>query len=283
MRLALLLCAAAAACGGGAPGPIPLETQTFAPALNVDLAHSTKTPNGVYYRDQVQGSGQPVTGCDTLTVDYTGWLADGTQFGTTVGTGVPFTFQLGNGEVILGFDEGLVGIRKGGTRQLVIPSSLGYGAVKRGNIPPNSNLVYVVTVQNTVGFTPLESDQYASQLKVDLASSTRTANGVYYRDTAAAPAGAATVANGQTLTVDYTGFLTNGNQFDSSASRGPLKFALGRGQVIQGWDEGLQGVKVGATRQLVIPSQLAYGCAGQGASIPPYANLVFSVNIKGAQ
>jgi FKBP-type peptidyl-prolyl cis-trans isomerase FkpA len=89
--------------------------------------------------------------------------------------------------------------------------------------------------------------------------------------------GAEAVA-GKKLTVNYTGRLLTGAQFDSTAGRGPFSFTLGAGEVIKGWDEGMTGMRVGGTRQLVIPSYLGYGDTGQGP-IPPNATLVFEVEL----
>ena len=85
---------------------------------------------------------------------------------------------------------------------------------------------------------------------------------------------------GQTVVVHYRGTLENGKQFDASYDRGkPFTFPLGRGQVIKGWDEGVQGMKVGGKRKLVIPSDLAYGSRGAGGVIPPNATLIFEVEL----
>ena len=85
---------------------------------------------------------------------------------------------------------------------------------------------------------------------------------------------------GQTVVVHYRGTLENGKQFDASYDRGkPFSFPLGRGQVIKGWDEGVQGMKVGGKRKLVIPPELGYGTRGAGGVIPPNATLIFEVEL----
>ncbi|MGI4814549.1 MAG: FKBP-type peptidyl-prolyl cis-trans isomerase [Janthinobacterium lividum] len=107
---------------------------------------------------------------------------------------------------------------------------------------------------------------------------TTTESGLQYDDV---KEGAGAIAQaGQSVTVHYTGWLTDGRKFDSSKDRqSPFEFSLGAGMVIRGWDEGVQGMKVGGVRKLTIPPELGYGARGAGGVIPPNATLVFEVEL----
>jgi FKBP-type peptidyl-prolyl cis-trans isomerase len=131
------------ACKGDVPD---ITTTTFAASLGVDLATFTKTSSGLYYRDVTVSTGALVASGQLVGMHYTGALPNGTQFDANVAPATPFSFRLGTGTVIKGFDEGVTGMHVGGRRILLVPPSLGYGATAVGAIPKNSILWFDITV-----------------------------------------------------------------------------------------------------------------------------------------
>ena len=104
----------------------------------------TTAADGLQTQDLTVGTGQEVKSGDTVTVNYLGTLENGTKFDSSYDRNQPFTTQIGVGQVIKGWDEGIVGMKVGGKRKLIIPASLGYGDQAAGSIPPNSTLVFEV-------------------------------------------------------------------------------------------------------------------------------------------
>jgi FKBP-type peptidyl-prolyl cis-trans isomerase len=128
---------------------IPIESTTFASNLNVNLANSTKTSTGLYYRDVAVGTGNAVATGDTVYVYYQGALSNGQLFDQVV-SGDPFVFKLGDTHLIAGWNEGLVGMKVGGARQLIIPPKLAYGAAgSYPAIPPNAVLVFNIVLNKS--------------------------------------------------------------------------------------------------------------------------------------
>ncbi len=119
------------------------ELNTTAPQVVADSEFTT-TLSGLKIHDFALGTGDVVSAGDIATVHYTGWLASGSKFDSSVDRNDPFSFRLGVRGVILGWDEGVEGMRVGGKRQLVIPPALGYGLQGAGSIPPNSTLVFEI-------------------------------------------------------------------------------------------------------------------------------------------
>ena len=116
----------------GSPNIGTPEQVTYNPVLNVDLAMMARSSTGLYWKDLVVGDGAEAVAGSTVAADYTGWLPDGRQFDSSKNAGKPYSFQLGRGRVIAGWDEGVAGMRVGGRRLLVIPPALGYGASGAG-------------------------------------------------------------------------------------------------------------------------------------------------------
>jgi FKBP-type peptidyl-prolyl cis-trans isomerase FkpA len=141
--LIALTAAAMAACSSGTD---PLTDDLFAPELGIDLSQMTRMSSGLYYQDLVVGTSPAVVNGSNVIVHYEGWLPDGTKFDSSRDRGDPFVFAVGEGSVIQGWDEGVVGILLGGTRRLVIPSELAYGERGAGPIPPDTPLVFEVEV-----------------------------------------------------------------------------------------------------------------------------------------
>ena len=125
------------------------------------------------------------------------------------------------------------------------------------------------------GSVPGTSGEKASPMAEHMET---TPSGLQYVDTKVGTG--ASPQQGQTAVVHYTGWLVDGKKFDSSKDSGqPFSFAVGRGEVIKGWDEGVATMKVGGTRKLVIPPDLGYGARGAGGAIPPNATLTFEVEL----
>jgi len=153
--LAMWLCAvlfAIAGCGDGSSS----TPQTPAPS-----SQGHRTPSGLIIQDTAEGKGQAAQTGDTVYVHYTGKLADGTVFDSSYPRLEPFKFQLGAGEVIAGWDEGIVGLKPGGKRKLIIPPNLGYRESGSGPIPPNATLYFdveLVTLVPAVKLPPLSPE-----------------------------------------------------------------------------------------------------------------------------
>ncbi|MFZ0543862.1 MAG: FKBP-type peptidyl-prolyl cis-trans isomerase [Candidatus Promineifilaceae bacterium] len=239
----------------------------------------TTTESGLQYYIFEEGDGPAPEPGEVVSVHYTGYLEDGTQFDSSVDSGEPLSFAIGKGLVIPGWDEGISLLKLGDKGRLILPPDLGYGEQGAGGgvIPPNATLIFDVELVNIQPGAP------ESPTEVDEADYITTDSGLKYIDLVEGDG--ETAEPGMQVSVHYTGWLTDGVKFDSSLDRGqPLTFNLGTGSVIDGWDEGVTGMKVGGVRQLWIPADLAYGEAGAGGGIiPPNAVLIFEVELLSVQ
>ena len=223
------------------------------PKTPEEAAKLVTTSSGLKYVDLVIGTGESPAPTDSVTVHYTGTLENGTVFDASRLHGQePASFPLNT--VIPGWIEGVGSMKVGGVRKLVIPPDLAYGehTIAGGVIPANATLIFYVELLNI------------PKIKIE---DTVTGTG-------------AAADDGKSLTVNYTGWLADsGIQFDTTVGKQPFTFILGTGQVIPGWDQGLQGMQVGGKRTLIIPPGLAYGAQGAEGTIPPNSTLKFEVEL----
>jgi peptidylprolyl isomerase len=222
---------------------------------------AVKTPSGLASKVLAPGAGGDHPSKDDLvTVDYTGWTTDGKMFDSSIGRGKPSTF--GVSRVIAGFSEGLQQMVVGEKRRLWIPEALAY---KGAEGKPKGMLVFDVALLDIPNRAPAD-------VKAPPPDATKTKSGLAYKVLREGTGGRHPKSD-SVVTVQYTGWTTDGKMFDSSVVRGqPASFPLT--SVIPGWTEGLQLMFEGEKARFWIPQDLAY----KGKS-PPYGMLVFDVEL----
>lgn len=231
---------------------------TFA-TLCIGALFALQAPN-LASIDTVLGKGAAAEKGDVVTVLYRGSLqATGAVFDETSGPGkTPFAFTLGAGEVIEGWDKGVVGMKVGGKRTLCIPPGLAYGDSPVGPIPAKSTLIFEITL--------LRVDKKGAKAMIEI-QEIEEGKGDAAKE-------------GDTIEVHYTGTFLNGEKFDSSKDRNqPLQVEIGKTGLIPGFTMGLVGLKVGGKRKVTIPYELAYGENGRPPRIPPKSTLVFELEL----
>ena len=237
---------------------------------------TVKLACGIEYTVISKGNGPlPKPGDDRVLALYKGWLtADtGKVFDASSNHGnVPYGFHPGRGgEVIAGWDSAFKYLHGGDIAIINIPAKYGYGAAQRPGIPANSDLTFRVEVIDVIA----KPVQWSAKGK----------------DTITTPSGLKMVMfethpenpmpqRGQTVSVDYSGYLLNGYMFDSSVDKGqPLVYQHGIMPVIAGWQEGVGLMHKGEKAQLIIPYQLGYGAQGRPPIIPAKADLIFDIHL----
>ncbi|MEO1436893.1 MAG: FKBP-type peptidyl-prolyl cis-trans isomerase [Bacteroidota bacterium] len=260
---------------------------------NIDFQTSA---DGIRYAVDQAGEGQTVNERDYVKVHYTGKLLNGEVFDSSVTRGEPFTFQVGIGHVIQGWDKGIPLFKTGGKGTLYLSPDQGYGSRGSGSIPPNSPLIFEIEVLGVLDEAAYKKEQeervqvYIREMMAkdhETISKYADEKGLTYEVTenglayiVEAPGTGKQAIAGEKVTVHYHGTLLSGQKFDSSFDRGtPFSFQLGAGQVIQGWDEGIALFKEGGKGTLLIPSLMGYGHRGAGGTIPPNSVLRFDIEL----
>ena len=258
---ALVCVVGLAAAAAAAQQPTTLKVIPPPPDVAGPPADATKTASGLATKVLTPGSGADhPTKDDLVSVEYTGWTTDGKMFDSSIARGKPSTFRVGG--VIAGFGEGLQLMTPGEKRRLWVPEALAY-AGREGR--PKGMLVFDVQLLSMPNRPP-------EDVKGPPADAKRTPSGLAYKVLHEGTGGRHPKSS-STVTVNYTGWTTDGKMFDSSVVRGqPASFPLSG--VIPGWAEGLQLMFEGERTRFWIPEKLAY----KGQS-PPYGMLVFDVEL----
>lgn len=248
-----------------------------------------KTASGLYYTIHTEGKGEKIKAGDNIGVNYTGMFMDGKKFDSNTDSAFhhmqPFVLEVGRGKVIKGWDEGLQLLKKNSKATFYIPSVLAYGSQDRGpQIPANSILLFDVEIIDMPDQAKVDDSVIVSYLAKNNIKATKTPSGLYYTIT---QKGLGPNAKpGKKVTMNYTGKTVDGKIFDSNTDPKfnhvqPFTFSLGQGQVIKGWDEGVQLLNLGSKGAFFIPSGLGYGAQGAGKDIPGNAVLIFDVELTG--
>jgi len=234
----------------------------------------TDGTDGLQFTDLEAGTGSAVVSGSVVEIEVTMWLEDGEFVMSTYSGERPIPFNQGGGRVLPGWDQGTLGMKTGGKRLVRIPANLAFGDKGRGKIKPNA------TVLAQIDLVKVGDPRHVPEVmpKFDESAMTTTESGLQYVETQKGDG--KQPQKGQQINVEYTGWLTNGTMFDSSF-KGPnaLRFPVGQGRVIKGWDEGLLSMSVGGKRLLRIPPDLAYGERGSPPVIPANSTLIFQVEL----
>lgn len=227
------------------------------------------TASGLYFIETLAGTGSvPSSGLFAQIVFDMQFLS-----GESV---IADTFPVAYGNLLPGLDEMLSYMKVGGKAIGIVPSELAYGSTGAGDIPPYTTLIFNVELLDVYDPVERESELLAQYIADNEIAVEPKVSGLYYIETLAGT-GAAPQVN-QTVEVKYTGHYLSGEVFDS----GTFSFIMGKGSVIEGFEEGIGYMKAGGKATLIVPSDLAYGSTGNNA-IPPYTTLVFDVELISIQ
>lgn len=234
-----------------------------------------KTASGLQIKIIQEGNGENAKSGDMVTVHYTGKLIDGSVFDSSYKRGTPFTFELGAGRVIKGWDEGIGYLNKGAKATLIIPAELGYGKKAVGSIPSNSVLIFDVELVDIKAAIKIEPYNI-----VGLKKNSDPSGIEYY---IVEQGDGKKVSEGGKVKFNYSAFLDNGKLFDSSIKKGePLEILAGQGNILKGLDIAVSLMHVGDKYRCIVPPELGFGSKGNSI-IPPNSSIIFDIEILDAK
>lgn len=254
-----------------APAKPKPKTATKAKPAAVAKSDTVVLKSGLkYIVTRKNPSGTPVKSGDKIVAHYTGTLTNGKKFDSSRDRNDPFSFIVGQGQVIAGWDEGFQKLKKGERATLIIPPGLGYGEMDMGDIPANSTLIFDVEVMDVE--KPMIYKQYSGVGKDTIT----TASGLKYIIISKGDPTIKAMPE-MNASVFYAGYLTNGKKFDGNfGGFDPLVLKVVDGRVIKGWQEMLPLMNKGMKVRCIIPPSLGYGARDLGV-IPPNSTLIFDL------
>lgn len=235
---------------------------------------SWTTPSGLQVTEIREGTGPVAKPGEIISLHYTAWYLDGDQFDTTRNLEGPLKFMVGKTGLLPGLEEGIETMRKGGKRVFILPPKLAFGEEGRpGVVPPETWVKFEVELVDIEPGPPrLRPWDEGGREIVD------TKSGLQIVDFEVGDGDFPEL--GQTVVIDYSGYLDDGTCFDSTLYRGqPVEFVLDPDRLIPGMVEGLLSMRVGGKRKLIIPPFLGYGEKGFGKDVPPNATLIYDVQL----
>lgn len=241
--------------------------------LNTNGITASKLKNGIVYYAVQNGHGQPAKKGDNVYIRYTGWLPDGSIYSSNIHSRDAVRFTAGCGETFEGMDTALLLIPEGGKYRFTIPWDLAFGEEGYGNrIPPKADITLDIEMVH------ISKEIMVEKWDASGRDTITTASGLRY--IVFEPGNGEQIAKNSVVTAHYSAYLPDGTLFDSSVKReSPIKYPVGAGIIIDGWDEASLLMRNGSRFQLLIPSNLAYGEEGLPPMVPSNADLIFDVEI----
>jgi FKBP-type peptidyl-prolyl cis-trans isomerase FkpA len=256
-----------------------------------------KLPSGVYVVIEKEGSGEFIKSGVEVSMNYDKYVLNGPKYDSNIDSNfhheTPLKINVGQRQLLSGWEDGLKEFKKGSKGQIFIPSKYAYGSNKYGirpndTIPENSIIRVEVEILNMVDLAVVVKQLAEKQdaeiqafLKTNNLTGIKTNSGLYYVITSEGNGKSPSV--GDEVNMNYTGMFLDGKKFDSNLDSSfghvtPLKFPLGQGRVIRGWDEGIMLLKKGTKAKFILPSAIGYGANGSG-QIPANTILQFDVEL----